>query len=128
MRELLLIVVLALAVHRTTRLLTRDQVPLIKRPRDLVLAWIDPRDTDGHEVGRGPLGGLGRSIAYLMECDWCMSVWVSGALTWATAEMVGLPWPWLVWPAMSTVTGLISSRLEADDPAPADPQSARRTG
>lgn len=132
MSNLALLLVLALATHRVTRLLTRDQVPVIKRPRDLVLAWIDPRDTEGHEVGRAPLGGFGRSIAYLMECDWCMSVWVAGALTWATATTVGLPLPWLVWPALSTVTGLIASRLEADEPAPAaDPQSShvwRRSG
>ena len=128
MRDLLLIAVLALATHRVTRLLTRDQVPLIKRPRDWILAWIDPRDSAGQEVGHAPLGEFGRSIAYLVECDWCMSVWVGAALTWATATTVGLPWPWLVWPALSTVTGMITSSEEDDKLDTTDPQVSGTRG
>lgn len=105
----LLVLLLALATHRITRLLVRDELPLVKVPRDALAHWLDPRDNNGDPAEPSPLGGLGRAIAYLVECDWCMSVWVGGGLVWATTATVGLPYPWLVWPALSTITGLMAA-------------------
>lgn len=100
---------LIVATHRVTRLVVRDEFPLIKIPRDALANWLDPRDEHGHMAEPSPMGKLGRSIAYLVECDWCMSVWVGGALVLATDYAVGVPWPWLVWAACSTGTGLIAA-------------------
>lgn len=55
----LLVVLLIGATIRLTRLITSDA--LLEPPR----AWIEKR--------------LPASVAYLLRCDWCMSVWVGSA-------------------------------------------------
>ncbi len=98
--KVLLVIV---TVHRATRLAVADEIPLAKAPRDWVIARLDPPGR------RPPWGKFGTSIAYLVDCPWCMSVWVGAAVVWATSRWVGLPAPVLVWAAASTVTGLIAS-------------------
>lgn len=61
------------------------------------------------------LPAVGRSVAYLLECPWCMSVWVGAGVVWLTADTVGVVWPWLVWAASSSVTGLIGAAESAHD-------------
>jgi hypothetical protein len=100
----LLVALILGGVHRLTRLLVQDEIPLVKVPRDKVVAWLDP--PPGR---RPPWGGLGRSIAYLATCPWCMSVWVGAGVVWLTAWLHGVPVPWLVWAAASSTTGLLGS-------------------
>jgi hypothetical protein len=99
----LVVLLLCLATHRVTRLVTRDAFP----PARAVRTWVQDRTHEEHW------------LAYLSQCDWCASVWVGGALTGGLAAWVALaarqswwPWPlWLgVWLTTSTVTGLIAQR------------------
>src|SRR5688572_6745591 len=100
----LLVVLVVVAIHRLTRLAVADEIPLVKVPRDAIVGWLDPDPPK-----RAPLRGFGRSVAYLMTCPWCMSMWVGGFVVWATAYLVGLPVPVLVWLAASSVTGWAAS-------------------
>lgn len=117
-----------LATHRVTRLVTRDQFPLIAWPRERLVLYWDPslaerttlewwsRRTGGAQP-RPHWGGLGRSLAYLVTCDWCVSIYVAAGLvlggwfvtdggwfydSWPLAALVGL--------ASSSATGLIAQR------------------
>jgi len=54
-------------------------------------------------------GIFGSSLAYLLECDWCVSVWVSGGLVTGLTYFISVPMPMLIWLAASTVTGLIAT-------------------
>jgi len=118
----LLYLLIALAVHRLTRLITRDKFPLIAIPRYHVTNWLDPSDEyivqwrakhAGRPIEQHPpkphWGIVGQSLAYLWECDWCVSVWVSGGLVTALTHFVSVPMPFLIWLAASTVTGLIAT-------------------
>ena len=114
MYPLILITLLALATHRVTRFLTRDSLPLIDVPRaNFVNRWAvydAPPEMKGQPVHPKGTNIFMRSVAYLWECDWCMGVWVGGILTLITSQLVNVPLPWLVWPAVSTITGLIAQR------------------
>lgn len=134
-----LVILLVLAVYRLTRLVTRDNLPLIAMPREaFVLRWGAytgvARERD--EVRRNWIVRLWRffwggqwpsidgahrtnlvmkSLAYLWECDWCMSIWVGGAVVWTSTNFVNTPYPWLLWLAASAMTGLLTNieeRLE----------------
>lgn len=114
----LVVVLLGLATHRATRLLTRDALPLIAAPR----RWFTDRwsiydsappgvtiDPKVSVTGKRTNVAM-RSLAYLWECDWCMSVWVSGILTLITVHVATVPLPWLAWAAASTIAALIAER------------------
>jgi hypothetical protein len=120
----LLIPLLLVGVHRATRIVTRDKIPLIAVPREnFVNRWgtyeDEPDDTAAQraEKRRTSIGGqhtnrFMASIAYLWECDWCASIWIGSGLTYAT-------WRWpetMVWILLaltaSTVTGLLA-KVEA---------------
>lgn len=94
----LLIVVMALATARATRLVTRDRI--LQAPRRAVLRAL-PDDS---------------LLAYLIVCDWCVSVY-TGALAAAGGAWAGW-WPWAWTPALmlafSYVTGYLASR-EGED-------------
>jgi hypothetical protein len=91
-------------------------------PRDALTDWLDPDDdwkiewlakrnlAGKHHLDPpdGHLGALGRSLAYLFRCPWCMSVWVGAGLTYATTFFTSVPLPWLVWAGACAVTGLLS--------------------
>lgn len=93
----LLLVVLNIVVYRVTRVITRDEFPLVRIPREWMVVRLYPEYADvetqsryGAKHGRAArphLGALGQSIAYLLCCDWCMSVWVAAATVWAV-------WSW----------------------------------
>lgn len=89
-------VLVALATYRVTRFLTRDHFPPIVAARQRV--------TDRF--------GEDSAWAFLVQCPWCISVYVGAVLTAATRRWAGLACPWLVWPAASAVTGLLSAREE----------------
>jgi hypothetical protein len=89
--QLILITVLYFgAVHRVTRLLTRDALPIIKVPRDaFVQRWgvYDDDDDRRTSINGKNTNIIMSSLAYLWECDWCASVWVAAGLGWLT-------WTW----------------------------------
>jgi hypothetical protein len=91
---LLIVVVMALATARVTRLVTRDRI--LDAPRRAVLRALP----DDH------------LLAYLVVCDWCVSVY-TGALAAAGGAWAGW-WPWAWVPALmlafSYVTGYLASR------------------
>lgn len=98
-------------VYRATRFVTRDEFPVFKFPRDVVVAFFDP-DND-HKTrwtwAKQRAGWLGKSIAYLAECDWCVSVYVAGSgayLTWRWTEV--MLWVLLALTA-STFTGFLAT-------------------
>lgn len=123
-----------LATYRVTRFVTRDQLPIVARPR----RWLDKHwnplpDQDAWEsylaappaakkiflenlaqvtgVRSRPTGWK-RSIAYLVGCSWCSSIWVAAGIVVFDHFFLGLTWQWaaLLWLASSAVTGMIAQR------------------
>lgn len=68
-----LFVLLALSTWRFTHLVVEDTFPLIAQPRQ----WI---------IDRNPQG----SLAYLVNCTWCSSVWVAAAHVAAADALFGV--------------------------------------
>lgn len=88
------LLLVTIAVARLTRLITVDVIMLPFR-RWVVNKWGDDS-----------------SIAYLVHCSWCTSIWVSilPAVAWGILMLAPHEW-WLALPAalaMSYVTGLLS--------------------
>jgi len=127
----LVVILICLATHRVTRFITRDAFPLVASPRRWIEKRWDPFDDATWEKWRGldrkqrrelvhqvreqgsNIGWpnpVGHSIAYLVTCDWCASIWVSAGLVAVTRWQ--LHWDWLlaglVWLTASTITGLIA--------------------
>lgn len=112
------VLLLALATHRVTRLITRDKLPLYCELRnEFVERWGVYVDTEKDKLGISISGHdtnrFMRSVAYAWECDWCTSIWVGSGLTYLT-------WRWhetMLWVlaglVASSITGLIAS-LEKD--------------
>ena len=111
----LLVILTCLATFRATRLLTRDHLPLIALPRERIILWLDPPQVvDGVEVDpapKRPLGLAGWTFAFLLECDWCMSVWVGGGIVALEVYLfhLNVPYPLLLIGAASAITGLIAA-------------------
>lgn len=86
------LVVDGLAVYRLARLLTRDSLPLIARPRDAIAQrWAD------------------RALGELVVCPWCVSVWLAAGVL-AARLWVPVPWSMLALIlAWSAVAGFLSS-------------------
>jgi hypothetical protein len=88
----LLLVLLCLFVYRVTRLVTTDTMPLVAWPRETIVLYLHPEyaDEDAQvryvkkhgSLGRNHLGAFGGSLAYLITCDWCASVWVAALTMW----------------------------------------------
>ena len=114
MNQFLLVLLTCLAVHRATRLVTRDHLPLIAAPRSAIVNYLDPPavidDVVVDPPPRRPWGIVGWSIAFLLECDWCMSIWVGGGIVALEVFVfhLNVPYPLLLWAAASTVAGLIA--------------------
>lgn len=89
----LLITLTALTVYRITHLIADDQFPPI--------AWA--RNRIGQRFGPSS------AITYLSTCQWCISVYVGGVITWIVNWRYGLPAPLMVWATTSAVAGFLSS-------------------
>lgn len=92
----LAVVVFSLAVARVTGLIVQDTIT--EPIRDRLSVWLDDRPKT-----------LGSFLAALLECPWCVSVWVSAVavpLIWLYGQQ-----PVMLVPAMalafSQVTGMI---------------------
>jgi len=156
------LIALSLAVHRVTRLLTKDEIPLIKDPRDWLVNWLDPMYGPGDPqegepaphskaalaftpaavlvifltvagvmiAGYRPIGMViaeiilmllvwvvsakperaARSVAYLLECPVCTSVYVAAGFSWAGASWLHLDGP-AGHPLMWVLAGLTASSV-----------------
>ena len=127
------VLLVCLATYRITRFITRDALPFVAVPR----RWIDkqwnpfPDDNVWDSYKKSPQAakdivikalqeggvksyptGWKRSIAYLIGCSWCTSIWVSAGVSAFVMIFIGLTWPWfvLLWLTASAVTGLIAQR------------------
>lgn len=79
----LIVLLFVLAVARLTHLVTQDFI--FDRPR----AWLQRC--------------CGTSIAYLVQCPWCLSIWIGGALALAAR------WCWHTWPFQLAILALAAS-------------------
>jgi hypothetical protein len=114
MNPWLLLLLYTLTVHRTSRLLVTDSLPIIARPRDTIQHYFGAYDGYGNLYAGRQLGVVGWSIAYLLGCPWCMSVWVGTALIFGPLGDVSIPLPWLWIAAASTVTGVLGGIIESE--------------
>lgn len=117
----LIVVLICLATHRVTRLITSDGIPLIATPRDaFVQRWgvfsdAKTRENRKTSIGGKPTNGFMRSLAYLWECPWCVSVYVAPVvtyLTWRWTSLGDQHWWFIILVALaaSTVTASIAER------------------
>lgn len=115
----LTILLLFIATHRITRLIVEDKIPLMKWPRDKICDYLDPQGSEQYKhslaaAPGSPWGLFGESIAYLLTCPWCMSVWVGAGLTWLVAATSGIHLPWSTWvlvaASASSITGFLAER------------------
>lgn len=102
MPDWLLVLVLVLAIHRLTRLLVRDNLPL-------------GHDVDGEPDARWRMWVADRWgddswQVYLSTCPWCVSIYVGALVVGASCVVLerGVPAPILVWLTASTLTGVIA--------------------
>jgi hypothetical protein len=111
----LLVVLIILTVYRATRFVIEDTFPPVGVPRTHLINWWAP---DGEWIIDHPnatphWGALGRSLRYLFQCPWCMSMWIGAAIIWVLQEwFVSVPLPVLVWAAASALTGILASLEE----------------
>lgn len=112
-------VLLILATYRITKLIVDDR---IARPLRDPLQNAAERRWQRKHPDHPPEKGCGEdgdewcsSIAYLLSCPWCMSIWVAGALVSITdVFIVGVPLPVLTALAASGVTGFLSGHDAPD--------------
>lgn len=89
------LLVYALAVARLTGLIREDSIT--EGPRDALLGWLDDRPKT-----------LGAFIADLIQCPWCVSIWLGGIaapLVWFWGDHPVMLIPALML-AFSQVTGM----------------------
>lgn len=121
----LLTMLIMLATYRVTRLITRDKLPLIALPRDkFVERWGVYEDEPDKTIPIGVRDRIQdgrrtnlfmRSLAYLWECDWCMSIWVGALVVYAVNYYVDVSLPVLQWLAASAVTGILAQQETVRD-------------
>lgn len=112
----LLLVVLALAAYRATRLAVKDDFPPVRVPRE----WVKVH---------GP-----EWAGELVTCHWCASGWISLGLVAAADWRTSVPLPGLVWFAVWAVAAwvahherdnpnvhVVSARAVVDQPEPRPP-------
>lgn len=104
----LLLVVLGLATYRVTRLVTKDDFPPVKRPRD----WLAGGEPDDPNASRPHAPHW---VGELITCYWCASGWV------ALGFVVGVdllseqsvPLPVVTWFA-AWALGALTAHVEAE--------------
>lgn len=123
------LLVLALAAYRLTRLIVKDDFPPVLWVRDrLVGGWrpLTPKEQvapvavpwrNQTEIHNGVMeryvvraSWVPYWLSELLGCPWCVSAYVSGALTAATDAVSGVPRPWLVGMAVWALSALLASR------------------
>lgn len=94
--------ILCLCAYRITRAITRDKLPLLRRPRERALRrWTAGKATDWR--------------AEFIVCPWCVGVWVAAAMT-LVADLVGSVWaPGLTFLAVASAVGMLTTLDPKDD-------------
>ncbi len=111
---------LIVAIWRVTRFMVKDELPLIKIPREWIMNtfWSEHIAIDGKRPGGTSRWSwfwrnVGHSFAYLWTCPWCMSFWVGVGLWWvAVWAGFSVPLPWILVAAGSGLSGLLISIME----------------
>lgn len=92
--------ILSLSVWRFTHLIVDDHIPVVRKPRE----WIVARNPDGN-------------VAYLVGCTWCSGVWVAAVhvivlYLWHghVAEPVALG---AAWAALAALYETVTQALDA---------------
>jgi len=117
----LVVLLVILATHRVTRLISSDAIPLVAVPREaFVRRWGVYADAPPEERSRVSMNGrrtnvVMRSLAYLWECPWCVSMYVGAGISYAAWTWTPLgDQHWLITVLLafssSGVTGLIAER------------------
>lgn len=130
------LLLIAAATFRLTRFITRDAFPPMALTREWIQSKWDPFDDKSwenwklytgeerallikglRERGVPKPSQLKRSIAYLVTCVWCVSIWVGAGVTLfavlTPSHWVSWEYAPLVWFTASAVTGLVS-RLDGE--------------
>jgi hypothetical protein len=139
METWLLLLVMALATYRGTKLVVEDTFPPVLWLRDRLVGGWRPLTLKESETNRLPvldegqsatvagLGGLTMTdgivhryvhrwrrspfwLAELISCPWCASGWVAAGVTAGTWAVAGLPLPILVWAAVWAVGALLAAQ------------------
>lgn len=105
MSEFLLLVLLALASYRVTRIVTTDKIT--ERFFDRIRFGLERRWQEKNDGGSDTHFNSG--LAYMLSCPWCLGFWVSGAGTLLVSLVYGLDYPILTWLAVSTIVGFLGS-------------------
>lgn len=101
----LCVVLIWIATHRLTRIVTRDTFPPIQN----TIFWL--QDCIDREW-----------FVKLTSCDWCMSIWIGAILSFGTMVIQGLigsqaySWIWwvFIWLGASSFTGLLANKEGSD--------------
>jgi hypothetical protein len=118
MHDAWLLILLALACYRVTRLVTTDKItePIFGRLREeLEHRWIRKHTRPGspEEFDAIESDTFNSKLAFMLSCPWCLGFWVSGAGTLLVSLAYGLDYPIFTWFAVSTVVGLIG-RIDSE--------------
>ena len=120
----------ALAVHRITRLISADTIPIIRKPREWLLrrwpsedtvfmpsevtvpehdpAYVDGTTTVVFQDGDEWFAIRPHWLGDLVTCAWCVSMYVAPVVI--AADYFWDWWPWVaISLAYSTVTGLLGN-------------------
>ena len=118
----LIYLLIVLVTYRVTRLVIKDTFPPLGVPRDHLINWWDPDDewkidrmSRGHDEPKPHWGAFGRSLRYLFQCPWFMSVWVGAGVVYVFTFYVSVPLPYAIWIVATAANGLIAQRLDPDD-------------
>lgn len=109
MPNLSLIVLLSLSTYRVTRFFLRDT--LIDQPREWVyMKLLRPNET---AIGKGQKW---RDKVYeLLDCPYCLSVWVAGFSVLAVTFHLPVPLPVFAWLAASAGAMIVWRFVERDE-------------
>lgn len=132
MDQWLAVLMLCFVVYRLTRFVTKDSFPIIAKPREWIQTRWDPFDDENwdHWYARTkeerdllaaalkqrkgiPRPNIVRkSIAYLVTCPWCVSIYIGAGAGWFFVWALGATWPWgvMLWLTSSAVTGILAQR------------------
>jgi hypothetical protein len=99
----LLLFIMACVTYRVSRFIILDG--MIAGTRTKVVNWLDFR---AHKL-------IYRKLAELLECPYCVTIWVSAGTVLITSVYVDIPLPVWVWLAVGTGALMIWSFVDNDE-------------
>jgi hypothetical protein len=107
--------ILPLGVCRATQMVLVDRI--FARPRAALLRWLNPNGYDLRDSRRGYL-------SYLLECPWCVSVWLGGAAVALVAWEETRPWALFVLAALALSLAAVFMDRLVDKWTPDEPPAS----